>query len=66
MMDMNELYARHQVALLDVQYGVSASQRQSAGECADYYAGRIADHHLGLGQTHAAVLSACEGSRQAL
>lgn len=42
-MDLNELFSRHQVAMIGMVHAPSPSRRAVAEECANYYADRIAD-----------------------
>lgn len=40
-MDLNELFSRHQVAMIGMVHAASPSRRASAEQCANYYADRI-------------------------
>ncbi len=40
-MDLNELFSRHQVAMIGMVHAASPSRRASAEQCANYYAERI-------------------------
>jgi len=40
-MDLNELFFRHQVAMIGMVHAASASRRASAEQCVNYYAERI-------------------------
>jgi hypothetical protein len=42
--DLNELFARHQIALIKESSDPDAEARRWAGLCADYYAARIVAH----------------------
>lgn len=47
-MDLNELYSRHQIALIDAQHAVSACTREWASSQVRDYAARIDDFRTGL------------------
>lgn len=40
-MDLNELFSRHQIALIEMTRAPTAAGRERAEGCADYYAGCI-------------------------
>ena len=40
-MDLNELFSRHQVALMGMMHASSPARRDWAQQCANYYADRI-------------------------
>jgi hypothetical protein len=46
--DLNELYSRHQIALIDAQHAVSACTREWASSQVRDYAARIDDFRTGL------------------
>lgn len=48
-MDLNELYSRHQIALIAMLNEASVPSRSRAEECANYYADRIATAREGNG-----------------
>lgn len=41
MIDLNQLFARHQTALFNAQQAGSAGERQTYGDLVDHYAERI-------------------------
>ena len=42
-MDLNHLFSRHQIALIDMMSADCEESRAWAASCADYYADRITD-----------------------
>ena len=48
-MDLNQLLFRYQISLIDMKNARSARLRRWAGECAEYYAGRIVSLRQKLG-----------------
>jgi len=48
-MDLNELFFRHQVALIQVAHSPSRACREWAEQCSDYYATRIVSLRRRLG-----------------
>jgi hypothetical protein len=48
-LDLNELFSRHQIALIKMSHAVSLPSRVEAEECSDYYADCIASARRTLG-----------------